>query len=210
MARPPEIIGRRGDILDRSRTALAGRLEGRGADGDDLFRILRLHGLDRVAGIDRPLERVWPEHLAHVRHLHHVEQRRHARHDVLAVGRGRRNDCVIGARERDDQRRERLGKRMLVRRAVGEQHFRHGVELCRGVRDRLGVLAGDQNVHLAAHRLRGGERLVGRILQRLVVVLGDEERGHRRVSSRSSVMPALDRGKVSLHRSALIPALPRP
>ena len=34
-------------------------------------------------------------------------------------------------------------------------------------------LTRDQDVHVAAHRLGGGQRLVGRILERLVVVLGD-------------------------------------
>src|SRR6187401_633023 len=67
-------IGGGGRVLDRSRTALAGRLEGRGAHRDDLLGVLRLHGLDRVAGIDRPVERVGRHHLDDVGDLHHVEQ----------------------------------------------------------------------------------------------------------------------------------------
>ena len=44
--------------LDRARSLLAGGGEARAADGDDLLRVRRLHRLDRVAGIDRPLERI--------------------------------------------------------------------------------------------------------------------------------------------------------
>ena len=42
----------------------------------------------------------------------------------------------------------------------------------------LAVLAGDQHVHVAAERLGGGQRLVGGVLERFVVVFGDEKRGH--------------------------------
>ena len=117
-------IGGRRRVLDRRGTALAGRLEGRGAHRDHLVLSFELHGLHRVAGIDRPLEGVGRDHLDDVGDLHDVEQRRDARHDVLA-GRGRRrDDRVIGPAQRDDQRRERLGQRMLVGGAVGEQHLR--------------------------------------------------------------------------------------
>ena len=194
-------IGRRGRVLDRRRAALARRLEGRGAHRDDLLGVGRLHGLDRVAGIDRPLERVGRHHLDDVGDLHHVEQRRDARHDVLA-GRGRgRDDRVVGPGERDDQRRQRLGQRVLVGRRLGEQHLVDAVELGGRVRDRLRALAGDQHMHVAAHRLRGGQRLGGRVLQRLVVVLGDQERGHQStpasflsLSTSSADGPDLDAG----------------
>ena len=96
-------------ILHAGRAALARRLEGRGAHGDDLLGVGRLHGLDRVAGIDRPLESVGRDHLGDLGNLHDVEQRGHARHHVLAVGGRRRDDGVIAAGERDDQRGERLG-----------------------------------------------------------------------------------------------------
>src|SRR5437868_5672597 len=67
---------------------------------------------------------------------------------------------------------------MLVRAGVREQHFLDAVELGGGVGRGLGVLAGDENVHVAAKLLGGGERLAGGILQRLVVVLGQKKRGH--------------------------------
>ena len=160
------------------RAALAGRLEGRGAHGDDLLGVRRLHGLDRVAGIDRPLEGVGRDHLGDLGDLHDVEQRGDARHHVLAVRGRRRDDRVVGAGERDDQRGERLGERVLVERAVREQHLVHAVELGGGVGHRFAILAGDQHVHVAAQRLGGGQRLGGRVLERLVVVLGEQKRGH--------------------------------
>src|SRR5262249_52409610 len=58
------------------------------------------------------------------------------------------------------------------------QNLGHARELGGGFRDRPATLAGHQHAHVAAERLRGGQRLVGRILERLVVVLGDEKRGH--------------------------------
>ena len=75
--------------LDRRRAALAGGLERGGAHRDHFLGVLRAHGLDRVAGIDQPLEGVGRDHLGDVGDLHHVEQRRDARHDVLGR-RGRR------------------------------------------------------------------------------------------------------------------------
>ena len=80
--------GRRGrDGLDRCGAAVADRREGRGAHRDDLLLVGALHGLDGVAGVDRPLEGVGRHHLDDVGDLHHVEQGGDARHEVLARGR---------------------------------------------------------------------------------------------------------------------------
>jgi hypothetical protein len=46
------------DHLDRGGVARARRVEGRGAEGHDLLGIGRFHRLDRVARVDRALERV--------------------------------------------------------------------------------------------------------------------------------------------------------
>ena len=172
-------IGRGRGVLDRRGAALAGRLEGRGAHRDDLDLVLRAHGLHRVAGIDQPLERVGRDHLDDVGDLHHVEQRGDARHEVLAGGGRRRDDRVVGRRQRHDQRRQRLGQHVLVGRVVGEQHLGDAVELRGRFRDGARALARDQHMHRLAQRLGGGERLVGRVLERLVVVLGDQKRRHQ-------------------------------
>ena len=180
-------IGRRRRVLDRRRAALPGRLEGRGAHGDDLLGVRRFHRLDRVAGIDRPLEGVGRHHLDDVGDLHDVEQRGDARHHVLAVGGGGRDDRVVGAGERNDERGQRLRQHVLVRRAVGEQHLVDAVELGGGIGRAFAVLAGDEDVHVAAERLGGGQRLVGGVLERLVVVLGEQERGHGMISASTAL-----------------------
>ena len=74
------------------------RLERGGAHRDHLLGVGRLHRLDRVAGIDRPLEGVGRDDLDDLGDLHHVEQGRDARHDVLAGGGGRRDDACRSRR----------------------------------------------------------------------------------------------------------------
>ena len=122
-ARPAAPIG-----FDWRGAALAGRRERRRAHRDDLLGVGRLDRLDRVAGIDRTLERVGRDDLDDLRNLHHVEECRDARHDVLA-GRGRGgHDRRITAGQRDDQRRQRFGQLMRVSRIVRHQHFFDAVE----------------------------------------------------------------------------------
>ena len=77
-----------------------------------------------------------------------------------------------------DERRHRLGQHVLVAGAVGEQYLGHAVELGGGLGHRPAVLAGDQHVYRLPQRLGGGQRLGGRVFEGLVVVLGEEERGH--------------------------------
>src|SRR3954469_18757598 len=67
---------------------------------------------------------------------------------------------------------------MLIRRGVGDQNLLHAVELGGGVGGCFAILTGDEDVHVAAHRLGGGQRLQGRVLDSLVVVFGGEERAH--------------------------------
>ena len=133
-------IGRRRRVLDRRRAALAGRLEGRGAHRDHLLGVLRAHRLHGVAGIDQPLEGVGRDHLDDVGDLHDVEQRRDARHEILARRGRRRDDRVVGAGERDDQRGERLRQHVLIGGAVGEQHLLDAVELGGGFGDGAAAL----------------------------------------------------------------------
>ncbi len=77
------------------------------------------------------------------------------------------------------QRRHRLGQPVRIERRVGEQHLGDAVELRRRFRDRLASGARDQHMDFAAESLGRGERLGGGAVQRLVVVLGDQERGHQ-------------------------------
>ena len=95
--REPGIAGGGGG-LDRRRGLLAGRLEAGAAHGDDLLGVGRLHRLDRVAGIDRPLEGVGAEHAGDLGDHHDVEQRREPRRDVLAGGGAGKDDMVVAVR----------------------------------------------------------------------------------------------------------------
>ena len=169
-----------GGVFDRRAAAVAGRGKGRGPHRDDLLGVLRFHRLDRVAGIDRPLERVGRNHLDDLGHLHHVEQGCDARHHVLeARGRGR-DEGVIGRRQRHDQRGQRLGEIMGIGGVVGEQHLLDAGELGRGIGRRLGVFAGDQHMHVGAECGGRRQRLVGGVLDRRVIVFGNQQRRHQR------------------------------
>jgi hypothetical protein len=88
--------------------------------------------------------------------LHHVEQCGDPRHDVLAVGRGRRHKRVVAVGKRHDQRCHRLGQLLVERGVVGEQHLGDAVELGCRVGRGLGVLAGNQHVDVAADLPCGG------------------------------------------------------
>jgi hypothetical protein len=129
-----------------------------GAHGRHDFRIGRLDGLDRVAGVDRPLEGLHAHDLDDVGDLHHVEERRDPRHDVLGVRCRRRDDRVIGRRELDDQRRERLSERMRVSRVVRQQHLADAGKLGRRLRRASHALTGDERVDRLADLERRGQR----------------------------------------------------
>jgi hypothetical protein len=77
-----------------------------------------------------------------------------------------------------DQRAHRFGQHVLVGSAIGEQDLADAIELGGGFGDRATPLAGNQHMHVGAERLRRGQRLVSGVLEGLVVVLGQEERGH--------------------------------
>ena len=108
-------VGGGRDRLDRRLTSLPGRGEGGGAHGDDDLRVGRLDRLDRVAGVDRPLEGLRADHLGDVGDLHHVEQRRDARRDVLGGSRSR------ARRSRRSPERARRSARRAARPAHGRR-----------------------------------------------------------------------------------------
>ena len=99
---------------------------------------------------------------------------------VLGDGGGRRDDGVIAGRQRDDQRRHRLGEHVLEGASSATSTLATPGELRRRLGRRAAVLAGDQHMDLAADRGGGGQRLGGRVLEALVVVLGNEEGRHLR------------------------------
>ncbi len=122
----------------------------------------RLHGLDRVAGIDRPLESVGADHLQNFGDLRDVQLRRHARQKVFSAGRRRRQNGIVIAGERQDQRFHRLGDRMRIQRIVGDEDFLHPCQFRGRRRGAAATLPRDQHMHRGAqfrrrrHGFRGG------------------------------------------------------
>jgi hypothetical protein len=68
---------------------------------------------------------------------------------------------------------------VLVGGRVSEQHSLDTVELGCGIGGRLAIVAGDQHVDVGADLFGGGQRLVGSVLERLVVVLGEKKNRHQ-------------------------------
>src|SRR5512135_3568644 len=155
------------------------RVEAGGAHRDHLDLVARLHCGERIAGVDRPHEGVGRLDGDDLGDRLHVEQRGRARHHVLAVrGRGR-EQVRIALGERGEQRADVLGDLVVELRGVRVQHFRDPGNLCGGLRRATALVAGDQQVDLAADLLRGSDRAEGRLLDRLVVVLGEYEDRHQ-------------------------------
>jgi hypothetical protein len=61
---------------------------------------------------------------------------------------------------------------------IRKPYLLYSRKLGRGVGRSLGVFAGDQHMHLATEFGGGGQRLVGGVLDRCIVVFGDQQRGH--------------------------------
>ena len=166
--------GRHRDALDRGRAVLGHRRKRRDAHRDDLLGFRRLHRLDGVAGVDRPLERVGGDDLGDVGDLHDVERGGDARRHVLARRRRRRDEDVVVADQRRDERRHLLGQPVLQMRGIGDQHLADARQLGSGFGGGLAVVAGDEHVNVAAELLGRGDGLAGRGLQCAVGVLGQQ------------------------------------
>ncbi len=172
-------IGRGVDLFDRRAAAVRRRLERGRAHRDHFLARRRLDGLDGVAGIDRPAEHVRAFDRHDLRNLRHIEFGGDTRQEVLAVGGGRREEGVVVAGERQDQRLHRLGQHLAVRRIIGEQHLFDARNLGGGLGHCAAILAGHQHMDGAAKSGRGGHGLGRRILERRIVVFGNDERGHQ-------------------------------
>ena len=112
------------------------------------------------------------------RDLRDVEQGGDARHDVLADRGGGRDDGVIAAGERDDQRRQRLGQIVGKARIVGKQHLGDAGKLGGCIGGSLGALAGDQHMHIAADLGSRRQRLGGLVGKACIVVVSQKKNGH--------------------------------
>src|SRR5205807_9406406 len=78
---------------------------------------------------------------------------------------------------------QRLGEIVRVGVAIGDQHLLDTGEFGRslGCFPGTAATAGYQHVHLAAQLARGGQRLVGRVLEVFMLVLGNQKRGDHRI-----------------------------
>ena len=87
---------------------------------------------------------------------------------------------IIGAGERNDEGRHRLGQRTLILRRIDMKDLRDALQLrCMGS-SAIGLVAGDKHMHIAAELCSGAQRLVGRVLEMSIVMLGNEKNGHLR------------------------------
>src|SRR4029079_12521326 len=91
---------------------------------------------------------------------------------------------VLGG-ERHDQRRDRLGELVRERGRVGDEHFGDAAEFsCLSCRGRT-VLSCDEDVDVAPKGTRRGKCARRRILERCIVVVGEQKRGHMTPASLS-------------------------
>ncbi len=134
--------------------------------------------MNRVACVDWTLKCVGIHHGSHIGQNHNIKKRSNARQDVLGVGCGGCNDMAVIASKRCDQRCDRLGQTMPVKRIFGQQNLGHPV-------DGRGFVSGSfrsctccQNGDVA-QRLCGGHGFGCRIhCQRAVGDFGNQKNGH--------------------------------
>ena len=178
-------VGRRRNRLDRYHChPLASAIECRASHRDDLDRVLRLHGRERIACVDRTHEGVGRNDRRDFRHLRDIEFGGDPRQHVLAEsGRGRQH-VRIGARKHA-QRRARQCSRRWASRGAAHRHAglsRRQRPWRRPALPRPAFVARDEDVNLGPHRTaqlpRGGDRVQRRGLERRVVVFGYDEDGH--------------------------------
>ncbi len=87
---------------------------------------------------------------------------------------------VVAIGHAEDQVGERLGQAVGVMRALDVDHLRDAVE-GGGFGGGIGaIMAGDEHVDVAAHRLRRGDGLCGGVVQMRIVVLGKDQDSHVR------------------------------
>ena len=170
----------RTDRGDLGAAALGGgRLEGRGAHRDHFLGIGRLDRGERVAGVDVALEGVAIDHLDDVRKLGDVEQRRDARHHVLAHGGRGGEQCVVVAGHRLQQQRKIFGERLGVGVMLDMDHLGDAGDLRRRLGDAGAILAGHQHVNVTVEGGRGGHRVQHGRHQLVVVMLGENQNAHQ-------------------------------
>src|SRR5208337_86200 len=105
---------------------------------------------------------------------------------VLGVGGRGRDDRVVAAGERDDQRRERLGEAMRVNGIVRDAHLRDAGKLSRRRGGGAHVFARDEDVDGAPELERGGERARRHVAQSPARDFRQKKGRHRQITPASS------------------------
>jgi hypothetical protein len=164
-------------LFDRGAAAFGRGFERRDAHGRDDGRVRRhLDRQDRVARVDGTLERVRALDVHDVGDLADAEQRRHARHHVLAERRRRAEHVAVASSQLRNLRCVHRRQWLLVGRIFNDEYLpdaRNGGRLSGHGR---GIGGEDDHVHGAAWH-PGSTRygLRGADVQLRAVVLGDDE-----------------------------------
>ena len=177
-------VGAGRDRLHGGGAGRRGLVEAGGAHRHHLDGVGRLHGRERVAGVDRAHEGVGRLDRDDLGDLRHVEECRHARHEVLADGGGARPPRASSPwRAASPARRGSRAARPRSAAASATRTLATPASLRGLARGGGASLPRDEHVHVAAHLRGGGDGVGGAGLQLRVVVLGNDEGGHLRSPS---------------------------
>ena len=132
-----------------------------------------MHGLDRIAGIDRALEGIRRLYRRDLRNLHDVEVGCDPGHDVLRGGRGGGDHGIVICHHRYHEGRDLLGNLIGELRSIGDQNLRHPIELGGSFRSRLAIVTGDEHMHFATEGTRCSQRFCRQRVEGIVRVFCD-------------------------------------
>ena len=180
----PGRVGNGAECLDRGCSALGGGcVKIRGADTDDLDRVIAPHRGERVAGIDGAHEGIGRFNTDNIRDHAHVQQCRHSRHQVFAEGIRRRQDMAHPIATGDHQRRQFFGQPVFIVRRIHVQHLADAGNRGPGFGSRAAVAAGHKQRYLPA-QLRGcADGVQGSPPDGMIVVFRNNQDAHIRSPS---------------------------
>jgi hypothetical protein len=165
--------------FNSSRTTFSSnRVEAGGTHGDDFHRSVRLHGGNRVTGVDRTLEGVSAFYRDDLGDLVNVQLRGNAWQDVFAVGSSGSQDVAVALAKLCNQWSDVFRQLMRVSGIVSVQDFAHASDFRSGFSHGASALTCNQHVDVAAdfgsssHGVQCGRG------QHFVVVFSDYQDSH--------------------------------
>ncbi|CAI8928623.1 Hemolysin-type calcium-binding region [Pseudomonas marginalis] len=172
------VVGR-GNSFNGSRATFSGnRVETGGTHGDDFDGSGRLHGGNRVTGVDRALEGVGAFYRDDLGDLVNVQLRGNAWQDVFAVGSGGSQDVAVASAQLCYQRGDVFRQLVSVSGIVGQQYFAHASHFGCSLSHGASALTGDQYVDVATDFSGSSNSVQGGRGQHLVVVFSDYQDSH--------------------------------